>query len=148
MINLLHLSDLHFGFDRDQTSRAQRAASLDLLRKELAKLTPDWKPHVLVISGDLSWQGKPEGYTELSQWLTKKLFPDAGLTPADCIICPGNHDLDRKAARSLVDRTQDRKRAHSPHSTNSPRTSVSPRHSCMARRTISPACASSTASNS
>ena len=111
MINLLHLSDLHFGFDRDQTARAQRAASLDLLRKELAKLTPDWKPHVLVISGDLSWQGKPEGYTQLTEWLTNKLFPDAGLTPADCIICPGNHDLDRKAARSLVDRTQDPKRA-------------------------------------
>jgi len=29
------------------------------------------------------------------------------LLAADCIICPGNHDLDRDAAFSLLKRTQD-----------------------------------------
>ncbi len=106
MINLLHLSDLHFGFDRDQTAMDQRAACLDLLVKELTNLTADWKPHVLVISGDLSWQGKPEGYTELAKWLRNKLLPATALKPADCIICPGNHDLDQKVAGSLLGQTQ------------------------------------------
>ena len=110
MTNLLHLSDLHFG-DQDATARAQRAGALDLLINELAKLEPDWNPHVLVISGDLSWRGMPAGYTELADWLSKKLFPVTGLTAAECVICPGNHDLDRKKARSLLDRTADPKRA-------------------------------------
>ena len=30
MPNLLHLSDLHFGYDQDATARAQRTDSLDL----------------------------------------------------------------------------------------------------------------------
>jgi Calcineurin-like phosphoesterase len=41
MPNLLHLSDLHFGYDRSATSRAQRAESLDLLVKELRELPSD-----------------------------------------------------------------------------------------------------------
>ena len=111
MPNLLHLSDLHFGYDKDATARAQRSESLELLVKTIGKLTTDWKPNTLVISGDLTWQGKASGYPELAEWLTKKLFPAAGLTAADCVICPGNHDIDREAAFCLPDRTQDAKRA-------------------------------------
>src|SRR6266487_154799 len=107
MIHLLHLSDLHFGYDRDKTAIAQRAGALDLLLKVLGGLERDWKPQVVVISGDLSWQGKVAGYAELAGWLTKKLFPAIGLSAADCIICPGNHDLDRDIAFSLLDRTAD-----------------------------------------
>jgi formylglycine-generating enzyme required for sulfatase activity/predicted MPP superfamily phosphohydrolase len=111
MPNLLHLSDLHFGYDQDATARAQRTDSLDLLVKEIGKLQAAWKPGILVISGDLTWQGRTSGYGELAEWLTKKLFPATGLTAADCVICPGNHDIDRNAAFSLTDRTQDAKRA-------------------------------------
>ena len=99
MPNLLHLSDLHFGYDKDATARAQRTESLDLLVKEVRKLPADWKPHILVISGDLTWQGRASGYTELADWLTKKLLPATGLTAADCVICPGNHDIDREASK-------------------------------------------------
>ena len=111
MPNLLHLSDLHFGYDKDATARAQRSESLDLLVKVVADLAADWKPSILVISGDLTWQGRAAGYAELGKWLTKKLFPAAGLTAADCVICPGNHDIDRRAAVSLADRVSDPKRA-------------------------------------
>ena len=108
---MLHLSDLHFGYDKDATARLQRTESLDLLVKEVRKLTADWKPNILVISGDLTWQGKASGYAKLAEWLREKLFPAAGLTAADCVICPGNHDIDRDAAFSLDARTQDAKRA-------------------------------------
>ncbi len=111
MPNLLHLSDLHFGYDKDALARAQRAESLNLLVKTVGGLKPAWKPNILVISGDLTWQGKPSGYPELAEWLTEKLFPATGLTPADCIVCPGNHDIDREAAMYLERRTQDAKRA-------------------------------------
>src|ERR1017187_4560911 len=111
MPNLLHLSDLHFGYDQDDTARAQRTESLDLLVKEIGKLQAGWKPGILVISGDLTWQGRACGYTELAEWLTKKLFPATGLSAADLVVCPGNHDIDRDAAFSLLDRTLDPKRA-------------------------------------
>lgn len=105
MVNLLHLSDLHFGYDLDATARAQRAGALDALVRELGKLKPDWKPHILVISGDLTWRGKPAGYAELAEWLIKKLFPATGLAAVDCIVCPGNHDLDRRVTLGMIKRT-------------------------------------------
>jgi len=111
MINLLHLSDLHFGYDHDATARAQRAQALDLLVTELGRLDAKWRPQILVISGDLTWQGLPAGYTELGEWLTKKLFPATGLTAADCVVCPGHHDIDHEAAISLLDRTGDPRKA-------------------------------------
>ncbi|MFN0165391.1 MAG: metallophosphoesterase [Bryobacteraceae bacterium] len=111
MINLLHLTDLHFGCDPDATARAERARALDLLAKVLDGLEPDWKPHVLAISRDLTWKGQPDGYKELACWLKNKLFAATGLTTNDCVVCPGNHDLDRKKARSLLDRTTEATRA-------------------------------------
>ena len=79
--------------------------------KEISGLKVDWKPNILVISGDLTWQGKAAGYTELAEWLTKKLFPATGLTAANCVICPGNHDIDREAAITLEARVDDADRA-------------------------------------
>ncbi len=111
MPNLLHLSDLHFGYDQDDTAKAQRSESLDLLVKEIRKLKADWKPDILVISGDLTWQGRASGYPELAEWLREKLFPATDLNAADCVICAGNHDIDREAAFCLDARTQDAKRA-------------------------------------
>ena len=78
MLNLLHRSDLHFGYDRTPLARKLRAGTLDLR-----------------ISGDLTWQGKKEGYVELRTWLETK-------TPADCVFGPGNQDIDRKAIRLWV----------------------------------------------
>jgi predicted MPP superfamily phosphohydrolase len=111
MPNVLHLSDLHFGYDKDATAKAQRVESLDLLVKELRKLSPDWKPDILVISGDVTWQGKLSGYKLLAEWLTKKLFPAIDLNAEQCVVCPGNHDIDRGSAICLLDRTRDSKRA-------------------------------------
>lgn len=111
MINILHLSDLHFGYDTDKTAIAQRATALRLLCDELKKLDKAWKPDIIVISGDLSWQGRPSGYTELAAWLTTKLFPATALSAQDCIICPGNHDLDREEALTLPDRERNPQRA-------------------------------------
>ena len=99
-LNLLHLSDLHFGDDRTGVARAQRAQALDLLLQAL----PNQDYHALVISGDLTCKGNPAGYIELRTWLENKLFPRTGLAAQDCLICPGNHDLSRKAVKHLVKR--------------------------------------------
>lgn len=111
MPNLLHLSDLHFGYDADATARAQRTEALDLLVREIRRLPEEWRPQILVISGDLTWKGRASGYRELAAWLTEKLFPAARLTAQDCVVCPGNHDIDREAAFCLLDRTSEARRA-------------------------------------
>ena len=51
MVNLLHLSDLHFGYDTDETARAQREAALDPLIQIVKNLDAAWKPQIIVISG-------------------------------------------------------------------------------------------------
>ena len=101
VLNLLHLSDLHFGCDRTGLAHRQREQALDLLIDALPK-----EPyHALLISGDLTWQGKKEGYDELRTWLETKLFPRTGLSPSHCVFCPGNHDIDRKATKHWVKHT-------------------------------------------
>ncbi|MBI1791859.1 MAG: SUMF1/EgtB/PvdO family nonheme iron enzyme [Acidobacteria bacterium] len=111
MINLLHLSDLHFGYDKDSSAQAERDEALDLLIRGLGELKPQWKPKILVISGDLTWKGKADGYTRLAEWLTDKLFPSTGLTAKSCVICPGNHDVEREKTVGLLERTTDSKQA-------------------------------------
>lgn len=106
VVNLLHLSDLHFGYDRDATARRQRAEALDGLLDIVAGLDAASRPHLIAISGDLTYQGKPAGYTELATWLTEKLLPAAGLAAQDLIVCPGNHDIDRKKTKFFIARTQ------------------------------------------
>ncbi len=99
--NILHLSDLHFG-----DGNPVRGEVLKGLLKVLRKLEPGWQPRILVMSGDLTCKGNPAGYTQLKTWLTGELFPLTGLTPQDCVICPGNHDIDRKVAKFVIGRTE------------------------------------------
>ena len=97
-VNLLHLTDLHFGYEnpKDNIARGRRHEALSSLIETLRGLKDtEWKPDLIAISGDLSWKGKPEGYTELEKWLNDEVFRVTGLSAKDCVICPGNHDLNR-----------------------------------------------------
>ena len=105
--NILHLSDLHFGWDGDATGRADRAEVLNGLIKVVGKLGP---LHILVISGDLTCKGRQQGYTELKEWLPK-LLKAAKLNKKDCVICPGNHDIDRAEVAKLTAKITDVKSA-------------------------------------
>lgn len=113
MVNILHLTDLHFGYEdeKDETAKKQRKLALDGLVETVRGLEKDWKPDLLAVTGDLAWKGRAGGYAELGTWLTEKVLPAAGLTAGDCVFCPGNHDLERKKAKSLEARTADAKRA-------------------------------------
>ncbi len=99
-VNLLHLSDLHFGveasLDYTDTAKAQRKNTLDALIKTLQELDTEWRPDVVVISGDIGWQGVQEDYQEAKAWLEEKLLKELGLTPKDLVVCAGNHDINRK----------------------------------------------------
>ena len=56
-LTLLHLTDLHFGWDRDTVQAAERQLVLDRLIDSLAALRDDWRPDVVCVGGDVGWKG-------------------------------------------------------------------------------------------
>ncbi|WP_338844754.1 metallophosphoesterase [Massilia sp. W12] len=99
MPTILHLSDLHFGFDGDPTQQAQRKLCLDglldCLRDERC-----WKPDYILISGDLGMRGAASDYALAGAWLNK-LLAVCGLSADKVQICAGNHDSNRNAAERI-----------------------------------------------
>ncbi|TKH10136.1 hypothetical protein FC678_15375, partial [Peribacillus simplex] len=52
------------------------------------------KPDIVVISGDIAWQGKSDAYNIAKEWIMK-LLSTLGLSSNELVVCAGNHDLDR-----------------------------------------------------
>lgn len=106
MINVLHLSDLHFGAEecKEQgillTALAKRENALQNLIIYLKGLPQEDKPLIIVISGDIGWQGRKKDYDEAEIWLGK-LLKAVGLTPGELCVIPGNHDLNRAKTANL-----------------------------------------------
>ncbi|MDO9262443.1 MAG: metallophosphoesterase, partial [Desulfosalsimonadaceae bacterium] len=106
IVNILHLSDLHFGMEKTEkvpsTAVDQRNLTLREMIKTLKKIDKDWQPHVVAISGDIGWKGIKEDYNKAKEWLTNDLLPIWKLSPDKLIVCPGNHDIDRDEAIGLL----------------------------------------------
>ena len=90
---LVHVSDLHFGdpkgvLNRDDVGRVLRA----LLRKA-------GPGALLILSGDISFKGGEQGYTEASAALSQVLG-DGSVHRSQIVVCPGNHDVVMSATGS------------------------------------------------
>jgi predicted MPP superfamily phosphohydrolase len=98
-VNILHLSDIHFGAEPNlkvnSTSIAQRENALKGLIELLRRLDLEWQPNIVVISGDIGWKGAKDDYQRAKMWL-ETLLRVLGLTPKELVVCAGNHDLDRR----------------------------------------------------
>ncbi|MFM7834609.1 MAG: metallophosphoesterase family protein, partial [Planctomycetaceae bacterium] len=105
---ILHLTDLHFGWEGGQnapTLIAQRTNCLNALRESLKKLATDnsnshWKPDIVAITGDLGWKGAAADYKALKKWLDP-LLKTFGLKYSDVVVCPVNHDIERESAEPI-----------------------------------------------
>ncbi len=100
---ILHLTDLHFGWDAEADGLARRRRCLGSLLSTLQTLgdeEADWKPTLVVISGDIGWKGIEADYQQAQQWLSQ-LLTAIGVTPDNVVVCPGNHDIDRREARGI-----------------------------------------------
>ncbi len=86
IINVLHLSDLHFGTVKAATLWANQLATD--LSNELSLNTID----TLILSGDIANYATPEEYT-VAQSFIESIRQDLQLSPNQIIIVPGNHDL-------------------------------------------------------
>ncbi|MCX6121906.1 MAG: metallophosphoesterase [Ignavibacteriales bacterium] len=97
-MTILHLSDLHFGWDgNDPNKIADRKLCLDGLISKIASLDPSWKPTIICISGDIGWKGITGDYVEAKAWI-EILLSSCKLNFDHIVVCPGNHDVNRPDA--------------------------------------------------
>ena len=101
-IKILHLSDLHFGYepasDPVSTAQAQRSNTLNALLDALNRLDSAWKPDMVAITGDIGWKGVEADYALAEEWLSK-LLKTLGLTPDKLIMCAGNQTYHARIKR-------------------------------------------------
>jgi len=97
---ILHLSDLHFGYDIDKHAKDERKNALDSLISIISNQDLDWKPTIICITGDIAMSASSQDYIEAKEWLSD-LLKESDLTPKQLIICPGNHDVQRKISEGI-----------------------------------------------
>ncbi|KKN14731.1 hypothetical protein LCGC14_0993130 [marine sediment metagenome] len=90
----LHLSDIHF-----KASEHGRVYDLDGdLRREIIRdaqsvIARMGKPHAILITGDIAYNGKPEQYLKGAEWVGE-LVEAIGCDLSEVWCVPGNHDVD------------------------------------------------------
>ncbi len=92
----IHLSDIHFGQERDGTIRIHDDIRAQLLNDckqvlEESKTPPDG----ILITGDIAYGGTREEYERAGQWIDQ-LAQTVGCDIISVRTIPGNHDIDRK----------------------------------------------------
>src|SRR5258708_13066761 len=95
---VLHLSDLHFGWEGDENGRADRNLALSGLLRLLGKLDQSWQPDCVCISGDIGWGGRPNDYKDAQSWI-EQLLKHLKLSPDALFMSPSNHDANRAVAQ-------------------------------------------------
>lgn len=90
-LRILHLSDLHAGEEQREAwhERKEFGVAWD---ENLRTLNAYGGVDMICISGDLTWNGEPEHFEQLSVFLDRTLSV-LGLTRASVYAIPGNHDM-------------------------------------------------------
>lgn len=105
-INILHLSDIHFGMEKvdnkiTSSDVEKRNLILSKISSNILELGEFWKPDIIAISGDIGWKASVKDYNLATNWINE-LLGSLKLKSEDIILCPGNHDINRKIAKTLT----------------------------------------------
>ena len=96
-MNILHLSDIHFGRNNPQYGLTEHFEKHDQILKELINtvktLDESLRPEHIVFTGDIAWHGKRNEFEEARIWF-ERLLEALSLTGKDISFCVGNHDVD------------------------------------------------------
>lgn len=103
---VLHLTDLHFGWEGSdaQSKEAARRNCLNSVTKQLKQIVNEdaaWRPTIVAITGDIGWGGNASDYEAAKEWLAC-LMKVLGFGYDRVVVCPGNHDINRRSARLLA----------------------------------------------
>lgn len=95
-MNILHLSDIHFGRNYARTKITdpfeKRDEIMDGLLNCIGSIPEGQKPEHIVVTGDIAWFGKKDEYVEAKEWFLT-LLEVTGLTGKDLTFCVGNHNV-------------------------------------------------------
>ena len=94
-MKLLLLSDLHFGLEKDVDAKTKR----DIIMKALLDVSELSLVDAVLITGDVSWQCRQEGYTAAETWILQLREKLQHNTPIVC--CCGNHDIVRREVQQF-----------------------------------------------
>ena len=94
MINLVHLSDIHYTSNVPPEQGCVINGFIKDLKNLLRGLTPS--DTYLLISGDLVFSGNATNYSALKKELIDKIKEDCGISYDRMIFVAGNHDVDRE----------------------------------------------------
>ncbi|MGR5963615.1 metallophosphoesterase family protein [Bacillus cereus] len=104
LINILHISDLHFPIENLVTTETQFINSISGLIESI----PD-QSFYLLISGDITFKGEKAGYDEATR-IFKEIIQRCKhkIKKENILLCPGNHDISKtcggKSAFDLFDK--------------------------------------------
>lgn len=94
---VLHLSDFHW----DEEKQEDQKVVVDRLLDDLAIVTKVQRPDIVVFSGDLVHRGQnARDFVEAKTRFLDRVRDATGTSDAECLICPGNHEVDRNSALS------------------------------------------------
>src|SRR5208283_5059227 len=92
----LHLSDIHFGQEKNGTLVKHHHVR-DALTADASELAKKRGPATrILITGDVSYSGKPDEYKTATAWL-ERLTKACGCDETHVSTIPGNHDCDLAA---------------------------------------------------
>ncbi|HUN84788.1 MAG TPA: metallophosphoesterase [Terracidiphilus sp.] len=95
-LRFLHLSDIHFGQEKDGTLITHEFVR-DELVKDAKKLADRRGPASrVIVTGDVAYSGKPDQYDQATGWL-ERVTSAVGLGDTHVSTIPGNHDCDLTA---------------------------------------------------
>lgn len=95
-VNFIHLSDIHFGQERDDALHFNNDVKAQLIvdAAQVVGTLPSGVAHGILVTGDIAQAGKAAQYTDAGRWLDQ-LARAVGCEPFRIQMVPGNHDLDR-----------------------------------------------------
>jgi hypothetical protein len=104
----VHVSDIHFGQERDERVHIHSDVKAQLVAdaSEFVGALPGAVAHGILVTGDIAFSGVKEQYDDAGAWLDS-LAQGIGCPIHSIQVIPGNHDVDRKKSSLSADHLLD-----------------------------------------
>lgn len=99
-MRIMQIGDLHFNHQEDRTKKDIRKNYFKQLKKNLEYESSNIPVDYLVVCGDIAYCADEREYDEAIDFF-QDLLNILNLDSSHVIICPGNHDLDRKEMKLI-----------------------------------------------
>lgn len=94
-MRIMQIGDLHFNKDLEKAKKDIRKNYFEKMYQFLENENIEIPVDYLVVSGDIAFHAEKEEY-DMAVIFFQKLMRILDLDPSHVIVCPGNHDLNRK----------------------------------------------------